>query len=189
MPDRLSGPALRRGAGIVLLCLAVAIVAGLVWHAVWEPPSGYVVEGQACGADGGSCWVPMPPETARTAEFDGTALYVLVCLAAGLATGLAVALWSRAEMVSLIALLLGSALAALVTARVGALLGPSDPESLLSSAEVGSRLPGDLEVVGPTPYLVWPIAALLAMAVVFVVLPHRLPTGSPRTASPPPPPG
>ncbi|MQW76449.1 hypothetical protein GHK92_11230 [Nocardioides sp. dk4132] len=144
---------------VVVFLLGTGVVAGWVWEAVWEAPVGGVQDGR---------WFPIPTETGLRAQFSGTAIYVLVALAAGLIAGTVIALLTRGgELLTLAAVVVGSAIGGVAMARVGAALGPEDPAALAARAEDGARLVGNLEVTGLSPYGALPFGALLALMVVF----------------------
>ena len=50
----------------------------------------------------------------------------------------------------------------------GTSFSPPDPATLVASHKVGDALPGYLHVTGWTPYLIWPVGALLGYFVVMV---------------------
>lgn len=79
----------------------------------------------------------------------------------GLLSGTALVWWrARDPLLTVGLVLLGSLLAAAVTAATGALLGPPDPDSVAAGLAVGARVPMALEVSSPVVYLVWPIATM-----------------------------
>lgn len=161
-----------RGAtwGVALLVLEILIayalvglVAGLVWEAVWTPPDQVVQQHQVFPSD----------YQALRRIFTGTGLYALVAFAGSVLTALVVSLLTRRrELVVLAAVTLGSGLAAVVMREVGISRGPVDPTTLAASAAEGDHLPGALDVSGFSPYLVWPMASLLVLAVVFFAWPR-----------------
>jgi len=144
---------------VVVVLVGTGVVAGWVWEAAWEPPLGAVQDGR---------WFPVPAETGLRAVFSGTAIYVLVAVAAGLVAGTLIGLLTRgAELLTLAAVVVGSGIGGVVMARVGAALGPEDPGGLARRADDGARLVGNLEVTGLSPYGALPFGALLALMVVF----------------------
>lgn len=141
---------------LVAVFAVVAVVCGWLWHAVWEPPVGVVVEGR---------WYPS--ENDLRAVFDGTGWYCVVGGAAGLLLGALAGWFARAAPVlTLVAVVLSSALAAWLMYVVGTHANPPDPRTLAAGAEDGSRLPGRLSLEGGrSPYLVWPLASLVGLMV------------------------
>jgi len=92
----------------------------------------------------------------------------------GLVAGL---LLDRNEIVTLVAVVIGSALAAWVMLRVGLSLSPPDPEALAKTAKEGTELPGRLDLAGRlrpfglgldgqlrSPMLAFPIGAMAGLA-------------------------
>ncbi|WP_182526367.1 hypothetical protein [Nocardioides dongkuii] len=163
MPDQLRDLA-RSAAGqvvaIVVLFAVLGVLAGLVWYAVWDAPTGVVSQGE---------WFPSPYDEGQRADFSGTALYVLVALVTGLVGGAVSALLlARHELVTVAAVVVGSCLAALLMFVVGTALGPPDPSELARSASDGTELEGHLHVSGASPFTALPFGALLALIVVFL---------------------
>jgi hypothetical protein len=148
----------------VLALFAVGgALAGVVWEWLWTPQDGVVVDGE---------WL-LDTEALR-GDFSGTALYVLVAAATGLLLGVLAALLSeRHEVATLVAVVAGSALAAWLMWQVGQALDPPDPAQVARTAEDGSRVPGELEVVGRSPFTALPAGALLGLIVVFIGLTRR----------------
>ena len=109
--------ALGQAVVVVLLVVLVGAVAGLVWQWLWDPPRGVVMNHR---------WVQ--DEVGLRGDFAGTGTYVAVATVAGLLAGLGVALSSRRhELVTLVALVVGSLLAGWVMYRVGVALAPPSP--------------------------------------------------------------
>ena len=151
-------------AGIALgVCVAVGVLAGVVWHWLWTPSTGVVVDRKwLLGLSG------------LQAEFSATGLYVLVATVAGLLVGTLCGLFlDRAELVTLVAVLVGAALAGWVMVQVGQVLGPPDPRELAETARDGTRLPSALRIVGTSPYVAMPAGATLGLAVVLLGLAKR----------------
>jgi hypothetical protein len=148
----------------VLIAYAlVGLVAGLVWEGVWTPPTMVVQQHQAFYADYQSL----------RRVFTGTGLYVIVGAAASVLTALAISVLTRQrEVLVLVAVTLGSAMAALVMREVGVSRGPADPTVLAKTTANGSHLSGALDVSGHSPYLVWPMTALFVLALVFFAWPR-----------------
>jgi hypothetical protein len=173
VPDRRPARAPWRGVLVVLEVLIayalVGVVAGLVWEAVWTPPDQVVQQHQVYAVD---------YESLRR-MFTGTGLYVIVAFAASALTSLAVSLLARRrELVVLVAVALGSGLAAGVMREVGISRGPADPTTLAASSADCAHLPGALVVSGFSPYAVWPMISLLVLAVVFFAWPRSAAPGT-----------
>jgi hypothetical protein len=174
MPERLTHePATRADwvvpaivqAGIVVAGFAVVgVLAGVVWEWLWTPPVGVVVDHE---------W--LLTLAGLRAEFSATGVYVIVASAAGLVAGALCGLFlDRAELVTLVAVLAGAALAGWVMVQVGQALGPPDPRVLAETARNGTRLPSDLTIVGKSPYIAFPAGATLGLAVVLLGMTKRL---------------
>ena len=173
MPERLTHePATRKGWGpaivqagiIVALFAAGGVVAGVVWEWLWTPQRGVVVDQEwLLGLAG------------LRAEFSATGLYVVVASVAGLLIGaLCGVVLDRAELVTLVAVLVGAALAGWVMVQVGHALGPPDPRELAEAARNGKRLPSDLRIAGKSPYVAFPAGAMLGLTVVLLGMTKRL---------------
>lgn len=173
MPEQLTeDPTTRSGglgptiaqAGIVLVVCAVAgVLAGVVWEWLWTPPVGVVVHHEwLLGLSG------------LRSEFSATGLYVVVASVAGLVVGAVCGLFlDRAELVTLVAVVVGAALAGWVMVQVGQVLGPPDPRQLAETAADRTRLPSDLRIAGNSPYVAFPAGATLGLAVVLLGLSKR----------------
>jgi hypothetical protein len=168
MPDRLRGArrdtvraAALQALLVVVAVAAVGAVAGVVWEWVWSPPSGVVVHHQ---------WVAAS-EAGLRAEFTGTGWYVVVAVVAGLLVGAVVALVAdRRPLLTLAALVAGTALGAWLMRLVGVALGPGDPVAIARTAKPGTHLPDMLRVSGASPYVAYPTGALVALMVLFLGL-------------------
>jgi hypothetical protein len=160
-----SAPASRRlWLRLVLLVVGFAVAgvfAGVLWEALWSPPGGIVVD---------SVWY-LDNEGVEE-DFSGTGLYVLVGLATGLLMGVlsAVTAARTHEVATLVAVAVGSSVAAALMAVTGHALGPPDPRPLAEGREDLTEIPSDLRVVGTTPYAALPAGALTGLAVCFVGL-------------------
>jgi hypothetical protein len=154
---------------LVLLGYAVmGAVAGVVWEAVWTPPGQVIAEHQ----------VFFDSYASLRRVFTGTGWYVVVGSVASALVSLVVCLLTRHRALLTLALVIvGSAIGAAVMLKVGTSLGPPDPESIAVHTVKRTTVPGALTVDGTShlgiksPYLVWPTASLLVLAVVFMVLP------------------
>jgi hypothetical protein len=148
---------------------ASGVLAGVVWERLWVAPVGVAYEGQ---------WFlePAGPDF----SFSGTGWYVVVALVAGALTALVLGWgWPRHELISLIAIVVGSMLAGWVMFRVGHALGPQDPRVLAVGQADLTPIPSDLTLAGMDgqPRLFWfdssalaafPIGAMLASIYVFL---------------------
>jgi hypothetical protein len=153
-------PAVRQAALVVLAFAAAGAVAGVVWEWVWTPPVGIAFDHE---------WLRDP--AAIRGEFSSTAWYVVLALLAGLLAGVASALATRRrQLLTLAAVLAGSALAAWIMLQVGQALDPPDPRPLAKAAEDYTEIPAQLTVPGRSPFLAFPAGALVGLIVVFLGL-------------------
>lgn len=145
---------------IVALGGALGALGGWLWYRWWGPPN----VGRVYDTPDGRTWVDLT-ERGLAQVFAATGQYVVVGLALGLLLGvLAAVLGRHRALVALGAVLVASALAAYVASRVGIALGPTDPQTLVDDVELGERLPAAITLSGWTPYLMWPIGALVGFA-------------------------
>jgi len=161
---RLALPYVVEVVAVLALYAAVGAGCGWLWFHVWPQPTGTVF---------GSDW--FADEEGLRSVFDGTAWYVVLAVAGGLLCGaLATVFAQRSPLVTLGAVLAGSALAAWLMLRVGLQLSPPDPEVLAKTAADGAKLPGRLSLEGGhSPYLVWPLASLIVLMVLNFLLSSR----------------
>lgn len=159
----------RIGALVVppLLGALLGAAGGWLWWAWWGPaPKGKIYDTVA-----GKAWYPDPFDPGITRDFSGTATYVVVAFGLALLLGLVGGWLARNQAVAgIIAVLLGAGLGVLVMTLVGESFSPPDPAGLVASHEVHDVLPGHLAVAGWTPYLVWPVGAMLAYLVLMLSL-------------------
>ncbi len=149
---------------VVVALAAVGAVCGMVWEWVWDPTPGVVVDHR---------WVPSDA-IALQQEFSATGWYVAIASAGGLLAGLVVAFVAdRVPLLTLAALVVGSALGAWLMVVVGSALGPADPTALARHAADGTKLAQDLDVTGASPWFAMPSGALLGLVVVFLGLSSR----------------
>jgi hypothetical protein len=168
MPDRMTAPSTGRQVaqlGLVVTALAaVGAIAGIVWQWAWTPTVGVVVDHRWTAGDA----------IGLQHEFSGTGWYALVATVAGLLAGLAIALLvDRTPLLTLVAVVVGSALGAWVMLLVGTALGPPDPDTVARTADDGTRVPIALTVSGYSPFIALPAGALLGLCVVFIGLSPR----------------
>ncbi len=162
-----AGGGLRRAVGRGALVLAMFLLGGAGLGALWAQ----VVWTPAMGRVSSGSWLPFD-ERALSMQTGGTSTYVVVAAVGGLVLGVLAALLStRAELVVLVALIIGSAGAAYVMWRVGIDLGPVDPVILARTAPDGTELPSNLTVAGASPFLSLPVCALAGLAVVYFLSP------------------
>lgn len=144
--------------GIVLVAFAAAgALCGLLWWQLWTPSTGVVEDHQ---------W--FTDEEGLRGEFSSTGLYVVIAAGAGLLIGALTSYFlDRAELVTLVAVAAGSALAAWLMLQVGVHYSPADPQQVAETAKDGTKLSGHLFVAGKSPFAAFPVGALTGLAMVF----------------------
>jgi hypothetical protein len=151
---------------VAVLAAFAAVGAGLgwLWFHAWPQPTGTVYR---------HTW--LPDEDGLRDVFDATAWYVVLAAAGGLLVGaLATLLCRRSPVATLVAVVVGSLLAAWVMLEVGLAVSPADPVALAANAADGTKLPGRLSLEdAKSPYLAWPIGALVALMVVNFLVSSR----------------
>jgi ribose/xylose/arabinose/galactoside ABC-type transport system permease subunit len=150
-----------------LAVVAVLVVAGLlaavVWFQLWSPATGTVRDGR---------W--FTDEDGLRGAFSGTGLFVLVAALTGFLVGAMTAfLFDRAELLTLVATLVGAALGGWLMLRLGLSWSPADPVELARTAADGTKLDSELTVDLPYAWLTLPCGALIGTAVVFLVTTKR----------------
>ena len=158
--QRVGALLLRRALVVLVTFAAAGALAGVLWHWVWTPPTGVAVGGEF-----------LLDQAGVREAFTGTAWYALIAIGTGLLLGVVLALaLQRWEVVTLVLVLLGSALAAFLMYAVGTALGPPDPAPVAAAADDLTPIPDDLSVSGVSPFLALPGGALVGLTVVFVGL-------------------
>lgn len=160
---------------ILALFAAAGAGLGVLWHALWSPTRGVVVRRQ---------WFVVDDQLRYDLDglrnqFAGTALFTSLGLTAGVLLGLVCALLlARQELRTLVAVLVGSTVASVLMWQVGTRLGPPDPDLLARDAPRGTVLPDDLELGSLGALVALPLGAMVALTVVFFLLPPRRPPES-----------
>ncbi|WP_436698276.1 hypothetical protein [Nocardioides sp. BYT-33-1] len=158
----------------VLLGALLGAAGGWLWWVWWSPAT----QGKIYDTPVGKAWYPDPFDPGIARDFGGTATYVVAGFALALVLGLVGGWVARHRaVVGVLAVLAGAGLGALAMTLVGQAFSPPDPATLLATHQAGDRLPGHLHVSGWTPYLVWPVGALLAYLVLMLSLPVAAPRG------------
>ena len=157
----------------------VGAAAGWLWYTLWDAPSGVVA---------GGAWYT--GEAGLRDDFQGVGWYVTIAVVAGLVLGMLTAwLFDRSELVTLAAVVVGSALAAYLMLRVGTHLSPADPHELAKTAQDGDKLKGALRVRSWAPKGAFTFGGLLGLAGVYAASIGRAPAEvhGARSADPPAP--
>ncbi len=151
-----SRPVLQDALAVLGTALLLGLCCGVLWWVLVDPATFTKL------ADGGSMG-----ESQLGRQFDGDGWYAVIAAVAGVLAG-AVLTWWRARdfVLTTLLLVLAAAVAAVTMSLTGRLLGPGDPEAALAAAEVGERVPVQLEVTAAVTYLVWPIAMLVGALMV-----------------------
>jgi hypothetical protein len=170
-PLATKGPLLASARTVLLVLLAYAVVgaaAGAVWEWVWTPPGQVVAQHQ----------VFYDSYASLRRAFTGTGWYAVVGTLASALVSLGVCLLTRRRgLLALGLVIVGSAIGAAVMFTVGTSLGPADPTSIAAHTVKRTPVSGELTVEGTShlgiksPYLVWPMASLAVLALVFFALP------------------
>lgn len=159
---------------VVCLFVAAGAIAGWLWERWWTPITGVVVDGTWVAGyrpEGDGFVFDFP---SLEGFFDGTAQYVVIGVLTGLVLGVACGLLGRrSELVMLVAVVVGSVLAGFVAYRLGTHLGPPDPTTLETAAPDGTLLPGELTIEGASPFVAWPLGALLGLSVTYLLTTSR----------------
>jgi hypothetical protein len=138
---------------------------GWMWHELWQPSQGVVIEHQ---------WYA--DSEALREDFSGTGLYVLIAAAAGVVLGgIFAVVGGLRPVLTLVACVAGSVIAAWLMLEVGQRLGPPDPQHLAQTADDGTTLPSALRVSGLSPLLSYSLGSLAALAAVFTITPGKTP--------------
>ena len=146
---------------VVAVFAAVGAAVGYGWFRLWDSPSGVAFEGE---------WYPVPSDEGYRSIFGATASYVLLGALAGLVLGVLAAMLARhSELVTLAAVVVGTALAAWLSYRIGSSLGPPDAAALAASAKDYDEIPGNLAIEGRSPFVAWTFGGLLGVASTYLL--------------------
>jgi hypothetical protein len=141
---------------VITVFLALGLVCGVLWWRLVDPAAFTKTHG-----GGGSM-----SESELAKRFNADGWYAVIAIVGGFVAGLLLTWWRwRDPLVTVVSVLVGSALAAALMAVVGHLLGPVAPSAALSAATTGQLVPVQLSVLAKGCYLLWPIASLAAALV------------------------
>lgn len=165
--NRWQRPPIRAVVIDVLVILGVFAVAGLVVGIVWP----HIVEPVRVTRTSLGL---LTGEPALAKRFDTDGWFIVLGGGVGLVLGALMTWWRRAdEVVTVVAVAVGAALAAAVAAWVGHQLGPDDPATVLRHAKVGATALDVVTVHTKAAYFVWPVMALVGALVVLWSRPAR----------------
>ena len=143
---------------VASLGVGAGLAGGWVWESRWTPATGvalnqtFVLDGQGAPVD-----------------FSGTASYVAWALAFGVVAGVLAGLVTRdRELLTLVVLVVSTALGGWLMALLGQALGPPDPGPLAATLDDLTPLTSDLRVHGVAPFLALPAGGLLGLAAAYV---------------------
>jgi hypothetical protein len=136
--------------------LAAGTLAGILWPTLVDP---VLVTRTDTGI--------AADEVALSNRFSNDGWYAVLGGVGGLGLGVALTAWRRThEVVTLLVVVAGALVAALVSAQLGHWLGPDDPSRALADAAVGATAADVVDVTAEGAYLVWPIAAVAGALIV-----------------------
>src|SRR5689334_7788511 len=136
----------------------VGAASGWLWESRWTAPTGVVYHGK---------WYPDGAGTDRM--FDGTGSFVVIATLVGLLLGLICAwVFTASEIVTVVAVLAGGAVAAWLMHTVGVHLGPADPVTRAKDAADFTKVGGTLRTYGDGYRVAFPGGALIGSAPVYL---------------------
>lgn len=150
---------------IVAAFLVAGLVVGLVWPHLYDPAVA-VRTREGISTD----------EVQLAKKFASDGWFIVLGMGVGLVLGLLLMLTRHThEVVTLVAIAVAAAAAAYLAAKLGAAMGPADPESILKNADVGTSAPTQVRLESSVGYLIWPLSASLGALLVLLGWPamHR----------------
>jgi hypothetical protein len=132
--------------------LLLGLAAGVIWWLVTPVPHYAVADGQ----------VSMDSVQLMT-RVDADVSYILIAAVIGLISGALLSLPRRSnQVISLVAIAVGSSVAGLVMWKFGELLSPDNLQAMASKLEAGQELPIPLRLQAKSALLSFPAGALFA---------------------------
>lgn len=142
-----------------VVLIAAGVLGAWLWTQLADPPTFRVVKANAV----------MGEEQAGR-QFGVDLSYALIGLGLSAPLGfLAGWRWHRVGWPLVVAAAVGAGLGAVVAWRVGIAWGPADPATLWRGAQVGDRLPEQLDVHAEGLLLSWPVGALVGVLLAVLV--------------------
>lgn len=151
--------------GIAAVFAVVGAACGWLWGSRYDAPAGVVYD---------HTWYADPWDAGERTVFAATGSFVAIAFVAGLLLGLGVSLFRRApELGALAGVVVGSVLATWLMLEVGLHVAPADPAQAAAAAVDGTALEGGLAAPGKAAWTVFPLASLVALCVVYLMVPAR----------------
>ncbi|MGA9716460.1 MAG: hypothetical protein WBQ48_11565 [Aeromicrobium sp.] len=145
----------RRAWTVLVSAVGLGVIAGLVWWHMATP-------GQWEMRDVGLSLT----EEASRGQFQVIVVFTLIGVIAALAWSVVLSLlFGESGWQLVVAIMAGSVLAAIVAWQVGAFVGPPPVETAVG-LEIGDTVPDELMIDSASPFLAWPIAALVGVLLV-----------------------
>ena len=143
----------------VFVFLGLAVAVGVVWALAWDSPSGVAYQGRF-----------VPTGEASRGAMSLTGHYIVLAVGAGAVGAFITALVARRRpLLSWLVGLVSAVVAGLVAAQVGYALGPADPAGVAAKAADGTPVAMAVTVAGLSPYLAFPVGALIGFTLGFLV--------------------
>lgn len=146
----------KRSALVVTVFALAGVLAGLVWGATWDAPTGFVIY---------ETWMPSP--SGPDVMFEATAHYVVIASLAGLLLGVLASRLRGDEVFTVLVVLVASLVAGWLMYAVGRQFGGGDPRVLAVGEPDFTKLPADVIVAArEDSRSLWksPAALVFAMA-------------------------
>ena len=142
---------------IVVTCLAflaAGVVGGIVWSAWADPPAYHVFPNGP----------PRMDEEEAGRQFGVDVVFALVGLGTAVLVGFVTGWrWHRVGWPLVLAVTGAAGVAGIIAWRLGMILGPDDPATVVGSAQVGDDIPEQLELHADGLLAIWPIGGLAGL--------------------------
>lgn len=138
--------------GYVGLCVIIGSLTGVLWSR-FTPLAMYQVAGDASAS---------MPERQLVEIVAGDAYFVVMGFVVGIGLGIIAWRWlGRLGWRVVVITVVGVIIAALICLLAGEIMGPSDFDTRLATANPGDQVPVDLTVRTPIAFLAWPFGAII----------------------------